>query len=128
MIPAVDTPAAAAVSRRASRPASSTPAALNACWAARAASASVIGISGGIAFHVGELARLVLGDQHVDDFVECPAGQHLVELVKREVYAVVGDAALRKVVGADALRAIAGADLALRAWARALSAFSRSIS
>src|SRR5262249_60481785 len=37
----------------------------------------------------------------------------LRKLVEREVDAVIGDAALRKIIGADALRAIARADLFL---------------
>ena len=38
------------------------------------------------------------------------AGDDGVELVERQVDAVVGDAVLREVVGADALAAVAGAD------------------
>jgi hypothetical protein len=37
----------------------------------------------------------------------------LVELVERQVDAVIGDAALREIIGADALGAVAGADLQL---------------
>ncbi len=36
----------------------------------------------------------------------------LVELVERQIDAVIGAASLREIIGADALRAIAGADLA----------------
>ena len=41
------------------------------------------------------------------------AHHHPVELVERQVDAVVGEATLREIVGADALRAVARADLRL---------------
>ncbi len=111
MISAVSTPAAAATRSRASRPASSTPAAASARCTARAASPSVspsprAAAASGI-FHVRQLARLVVGDQRVDQLVERRTLQHRIELVQRHVDAMVGDAPLREVVGADALRAIA---------------------
>ena len=51
----------------------------------------------------GEQARLMLGDQGIDDLVEAPPLQHKVEAVQREADAVIGDASLREIVGADAL-------------------------
>src|SRR5690606_36710682 len=62
---------------------------------------------------LGELRGAVFGEQRVDDLVERLAGEHLVDLVEREIDAMVGDAALREVVGADPFRPIARADLAL---------------
>ena len=59
---------------------------------------------------IGQQLRLVVGDQRLDDLVEL-AHHHPVELVERQVDAVVGDPPLRKIVGADALRAVARADL-----------------
>src|SRR5262249_53432266 len=59
-----------------------------------------------------ELLGLVLGSERVDDVVEL-AVHDAVDLVERQVDAVVGDAALREVVGADALRAVARADQGL---------------
>ncbi len=53
----------------------------------------------------------MFGDQGVDQLAERLAFHHLRQFVKRQVDAVVGDAALWEVVGADALRTIAGADL-----------------
>ena len=47
------------------------------------------------------------------------AGDDGVELVQRQVDAVVGDAVLREVVGADALAAVAGADQGRAAARRA---------
>src|SRR5882757_9711682 len=61
----------------------------------------------------GELGGLMLGRQRIDQFAQRFARDHLRQLVEREVDAVVGDAALRKIIGADALRAVAGADLLL---------------
>ena len=54
----------------------------------------------------------MLGHQRVDDLVQGLAFHHLRQLVQRQIDAVIGDAALRKIIGADALRAVAGADLA----------------
>ena len=59
----------------------------------------------------GELRGLMLGGQRVDQFAQRFAGDHLRQLVERQVDAVIGDAALREIVGADALGAVAGADL-----------------
>src|SRR5262249_56338437 len=60
-----------------------------------------------------EPPRFVIGDQGVDDLVQRAPFHHLVELVEREVDAMVGDAALGEIVGADAFAAVAAADLAL---------------
>ncbi len=60
----------------------------------------------------GELLGLVLLRERVDELVEV-AVHDRVDLVEREVDAVVGHAALREIVGADALAAIAAADQAL---------------
>src|SRR5262245_40498871 len=71
--------------------------------------------------------RELLGEQRggegVEQLVEL-AVHDALDLVQREVDAVVGDAALREVVGADALRAVAGADqrLARRGGLRLLLA------
>src|SRR5215468_9152853 len=56
--------------------------------------------------------RLVLGHQRVDDLAQRLAFDHLRQLVKREIDAVVAHAPLRKIIGADALGTVAGADLA----------------
>src|SRR5919201_3261408 len=56
-----------------------------------------------------ELLGLVFGAERGDKLVEL-AVHDAIDLVEREVDAVVGDAALRKVVRADALGAIARAD------------------
>src|SRR5688500_15931106 len=66
-----------------------------------------------VRLHLGgvlELLRRVEGGQRVDQLVD-RAIEHALQLVRREVDAMVGDAALRKVVGANLLRAFAGADL-----------------
>ena len=52
---------------------------------------------------------LVLGDQRVGQLEEIAVHDRR-DLVEREIDAVIGDAALRKVVGADALGAVAAAD------------------
>src|SRR5690606_15039575 len=57
----------------------------------------------------GELVGFVFVDERVDDLVEV-AGQYFLQLVKREVDPMVGDAALREVVGADSFGAISRAD------------------
>src|SRR4029079_2764181 len=59
-----------------------------------------------------QLIGLVFARQRVDQFVEV-ALEDFREAIKRQVDAVIGDAALRIVVRADALAAIAGADLQL---------------
>src|SRR6201999_4164697 len=51
----------------------------------------------------GQLCGLVLRRQRVDQFAQRFARDHLRPLVERQVDAVIGDAALRKIVGADAL-------------------------
>src|SRR5579871_2628867 len=51
-----------------------------------------------------QLLGLVLLVERRDELVQV-AVHHVVELVEREVDAMVGDAALRKIVGADALGA-----------------------
>src|SRR5690606_17694709 len=56
-----------------------------------------------------ELIGAVLADERLDHVVEL-ALENLIELVQRQVDAVVGDASLREVVRANALRAVAGAD------------------
>ena len=59
----------------------------------------------------------VVFDQGVDHGLQV-AGHDLVELVEREVDAVVGQAVFGKVVGADPLAAVARADLRLAFVAR----------
>src|ERR1700752_4236926 len=61
----------------------------------------------------GELRRLVLRGQRIDELAQRFARNHLRQLVERQIDAVVGDAALREIIGADALAAVAGADLFL---------------
>ncbi len=53
---------------------------------------------------------MVFGDQRIDDLAQPIAGQNLVEVVEREVDAVVGDATLREIVSADALGAVSLTD------------------
>src|SRR5215831_4687695 len=76
--------------------------------------------------HGCELARLIIGDERIDDFVERGRPfEHVRKLVGGEADAVIGDATLREIVGADALGAVAGADLAaavLRPFGVALGA------
>ena len=54
----------------------------------------------------------MLLDQRVEEMVEA-ALHDLVELVERQVDAVIGDAVLRVVVGADAFGTVTTADLQL---------------
>ena len=100
-------PVAAASRRRASRRGSAMPAGASRSPISRSASARSRHSTS------ARRRRLILGDQRVDDLVQRLARHHLVDLVERQVDAVVGDAALRKIIGADALGAVAGADLAL---------------
>src|SRR6218665_155212 len=55
------------------------------------------------------LARMAQGLQHLVEF----AVEHLLQLVQRQLDAVVGEPSLREVVGADAVAALATADQAL---------------
>ena len=78
-------------------------------------------------FNSGQPCGLILGQNCVDDLVQRLAAHHLVDLVERQVDAVVGDSPLREIIGADPLRSVAAADLALsRSAARALSRACRS--
>src|ERR1700686_1131772 len=92
-------PIAAAASKRASRSGPSTSASARkreasrtssrrdfVCIAVRSAS---IGLGTGMALHGRELARLVIGDERVDELIERDAIEHRVELVQREIYAVL---------------------------------------
>src|SRR5262249_31583824 len=114
-----DEPAKVAInSRRASPAGPSTPASPKLREAARNAAATVAALAapasgGDILVHGGELARLLLGDQCVDEIVEGAALEDLLELMQGQPDAMVGDAALGEIVGADALRAVARADLVL---------------
>ena len=65
----------------------------------------------------------MVGDQRVDDLVEI-ALHHPVELVERQVDAVVGHPPLRKIVGADALGAVARPDLQLACFGAFLGGLS----
>ena len=49
----------------------------------------------------------MLGDEGIDDLVQRLALDHLGQFVERQVDAMIGDSALRKIVGADAFGAIA---------------------
>ena len=53
----------------------------------------------------------MLRHQGQDQFLQGRSFNNLVELVKGEIDAVVGNPPLRKIIGADALGAVAGADL-----------------
>jgi hypothetical protein len=64
----------------------------------------------------------VIGNQRVDQFVQI-AFHDPVELVKREINAVIGDAALREVIGTDSLGAVARATWLRRDSERSFSAF-----
>ncbi len=55
--------------------------------------------------------RLILRRQRFDHLVERLARQDPVQLVERQIDAMVGDAPLREIVGADPLRAVAATDL-----------------
>src|SRR6476659_2635172 len=70
----------------------------------------------GVVVHVGQLLRLVGGDQRVDQRVEI-ATQDTRQVVKRYVDSVIGDAVLREIIGANLLAAVAR--LHLRATGRA---------
>src|ERR1700730_4143637 len=91
----------AARARRHVPPASAAAAALSPVRGSAMASGS----TGLRAQRLGLLARGECVDKRIDCAVE-----HLVELMQRQVDAMVGDAGLGKVVGADALGAIAGTD------------------
>src|SRR5436305_744287 len=49
--------------------------------------------------------------QRIYQFAQRLASHYLRQLVKREIDAMIGDAALREIIGADALGTISGADL-----------------
>src|SRR5471030_868529 len=105
---AVSHPSTCCASSRASRLAAmAMPAARSRSVAAAMYSRRGLGDSG----RVFQLFRLI---EHADvvEQLDDVAVQDAFELVRREVDAVVRDAALRKVVGADFLRSLAGADLA----------------
>ena len=57
----------------------------------------------------GELVRLVLVDQWVDDHVQRPL-HDLFQPVQGQADAVVGDPALREIIRPDAFRAVPGTD------------------
>src|SRR5262245_36303177 len=105
-------PLAAASSRRASDPGVSTPDAASLLAAARSASrkvstsAAIRGSNISVAFHRGELARLMFGDECIDQFVELRPFQHRLQLVQRQIDAMVRHPPLREIVGANALRAV----------------------
>src|SRR3954447_6049966 len=65
--------------------------------------------SSGFFCELRQLLGQVLGCKRIEQLVEL-AVHDALDLVERQVDAVVGDAALRKVVGADPLRTVAGAD------------------
>src|SRR3990170_73925 len=89
---------------------SATAAAARRARAAFSSGPSLSGRLSAIEADIGEQLRLVIGDQRVDDLVEF-AHHHPVELVERQIDAMVGDAALREVISADPLRAVARTDL-----------------
>src|SRR5947209_10168665 len=59
----------------------------------------------------GELRRLMLGGERIDQFAQGLAGDHLRQFVERQIDAVIGHPSLREIVGTDALGTVAGADL-----------------
>src|SRR5690606_8728690 len=117
-------PETCSTSRRASSAASCTPASLRRRRASRRRSESVAGsadettaafipsrlrmgnraawLTRSIFPFRGQQPGLVIRNQRVDDFVKL-ALHYPVELVEREVDAMVGEPSLRKIVGADAL-------------------------
>src|SRR5262245_7697335 len=115
---AADRPSTAAANRRVSFPGWSMPA-RRSCDVACARASPTVGIracpgSGiGALLHGGQLARLMLRDERVDQLVEPSALEHRFKVVQCQADAVIGDAPLWKIVGADALRAVARADLPL---------------
>src|SRR4029450_1509905 len=54
----------------------------------------------------------MLGHHRVNDLVKCLAFHHLRQFVDREIDAMIGDAALRKIIGSNPFRAIARSNLA----------------
>ncbi len=54
---------------------------------------------------------LALGDQLIDDLLESGAFHDAIDIVQRQIDAMIGNAALRKVIGPDALLPVAGPDL-----------------
>src|ERR1051325_599826 len=77
---------------------SSMPAAARRSRADLSSGPSAAGSWSVIEAHIGEQLRRVVGDQRVDHLVEL-AHHHPVELVEREVDAMVGDAPLREIIG-----------------------------
>src|SRR5438876_6195682 len=108
-----DTPAVLASRISASRRGLGPPAAASIATAAssieRGDSAPPSSAPAFIASSGAQRLGLLFGRERVDQRIE-RAVEHLVELMEREIDAMVGDARLRKVVGADALGAVARAD------------------
>src|SRR5699024_8776327 len=104
---AVETPSTSASNRRASC------SALSLCERKRAVArrraSPMVAMAMSVGAEGGQLFGLVLGKQRVDDGIEL-AGHDVVELVQRQIDAMIGDSALRKVIGANALRPVATAD------------------
>src|SRR5438445_12242729 len=103
---------AAATNRRAWRRASSNPAA-DSSPAAAATSEPSVSATPASPLHRGQYRSLVLRQDRIDDLAKRFAAHHLVDLVQRQVDAVVGHPPLREIVGADTLRSIAAANLVL---------------
>src|SRR5690625_5879306 len=57
-------------------------------------------LCGGCAFDLLEQKRLVAGGERVDDAFEF-AVHHVIEVIEREVDAVIGEAVLREVIGSN---------------------------
>ena len=64
-----------------------------------------------ISIHRRQLFRLIRRDTSVDDLLDIPV-HDLVQLVERQIDAVVCHTPLREIVGADLLGAVSGSDLA----------------
>ena len=70
----------------------------------------------------------MVGGQGVDQFVQALTFHHRIELMQRQVDAVIADPALAEIVGADALRAVTRADLvAARLRTRIIDALTLQI-
>src|SRR5262245_47891076 len=83
-------------------------------WSANDLSASVLGRARLLGVHRGDFLELlgVVERRHLIEQLADVAFEHVVELMSREVDAMVGDAALREVIRANLFGSFAGAHLA----------------
>src|SRR5262245_46165911 len=101
-------PSASSTSTRASRAAPAMPALAS---RARNSPMRLSTVSAAIPVAAGEQLGMMLRDQRLDQLLERRPLHHQLELVEREIDAVVGHPPLWEIIGPDALRAIARADL-----------------